>query len=160
LPPASRGAFLLQYAEVGQFGTQAARVLATFPRDQVKLILYDDFAASPQRVYDEVIAFLGIPHDGRTGFSRVNENKRARSTWLRDFARKPPPVLHQAFRTLKEALGAEALSTVKKKIVQMNTVKERRPPLSPAFRAELVDAFREEVAHLSRIVNRDLSHWV
>lgn len=68
LPPGSRGGFLVQYFEVGQFGTQVQRVLSHFPRDQVKLILFDDFAASPQAVYDDVIAFLGIPHDGRSEF--------------------------------------------------------------------------------------------
>ncbi len=68
LPPASRGGFLVQYAEVGAFGTQAERLLSTFPPAQVKIILYDDFAASPKAVYDDVIRFLGIPHDGRTPF--------------------------------------------------------------------------------------------
>src|SRR5215210_6007139 len=57
LPPRSRGAFLLQYADVGRFGSQTERLLSVFPPSQVKLILYDDFTASPQRIYDEVIAF-------------------------------------------------------------------------------------------------------
>jgi Sulfotransferase domain len=159
LPPKSRGAFLVQYREVGQFGTQVERLLSHFPPEQVKLILFDDFTASPQRVYDETIAFLQLPHDGRTEFPRINENKRARSSWLRDFARKPPPVLHSAFRTLKQALGSEKLSAAKRRIVQMNTVRERREPLSPQFRAELVEAFRDEVTVLARLLNRDLSHW-
>lgn len=160
LPPGSGGSFLLQYREVGQFGTQVERLLATFPRNQVKLILYDDFAASPQRVYDEVIGFLGIPHDGRTEFPRINDNKRAKVTWLRNFIRKPPPVLRRAYRGLKAKVGATGMDTIKGGIVERNTVKDRRPPLSPEFRAELLEAFRGEVALLSRLLNRDLSHWV
>lgn len=160
LPPAIRSPLLVQYAQVGQFGTQAQRLLSLFPRAQVKLILYDDFAASPQQVYDEVIDFLGIPHDARTEFPRINENKRARVAWLRHFYRKPPAVLRDAVRSLKRAVGAAGISAVKKKIVDLNTVKQRRQPLSPEFRAELVETFRDEVALLSRLVNRDLSHWV
>ncbi len=160
LPPGSRGAFLVQYGQVGQFGTQTQRLLSVFPRTQVKLILFDDFTASPQTVYDEVIEFLGIPHDNRSAFPRINDNKRARVTWLRTFARKPPPVLRDAIRNLKQAVGAEGISAVKKKLVDLNTVKERRRPLSPEFRAELVEAFRDEVAALSRLLDRDLSHWV
>ena len=160
LPPRSRGPFLVQYAELARFGTQAERLLSIWPRTQVKLILYDDFAASPQAVYDDVIGFLGIPHDGRREFPRVNEGKRARLDWLRDFYRKPPPPLRSAFRGLKRAVGGEGISTVARRIVALNTVKERRPPLSPEFRAELVETFREEVALLSRLMNRDLSHWV
>lgn len=160
LPPRSRGSFLLQYAELGRFGTQTERLLSIFPREQVKLILYDDFTASPQRVYDEVVAFLGIPHDQRTEFPRVNENKKAKSPWLRKFTRKPPPALRSAWRSLKQVVGAGTMSAVTRKIVDLNTAKERRPPLSPEFRAELADTFRGEIAHLSRILNRDLSHWV
>ncbi len=159
LPPGIRSPLLVQYAQVAAFGTQAKRVLSTFPRDQVKLILYDDFAASPGQAYDEVIEFLGIPHDGRTEFPRINENKRARTEWLRNFYRKPPPVLRSAFRGLKQALGKEGLAAVKKKVVDANTVKEHRAPLSPELRAELVEGFRGEVALLSRILGRDLSHW-
>lgn len=159
LPPAIGSPLLVQYAQVGQFGTQVQRLLSVFPREQVKLVLYDDFAASPQEVYDEVIDFLGVPHDKRTEFPRINENKRARMAWLRDFYRRPPRPLRNAFRSLKRAVGHEGVVAVKKKIVELNTVKERRPTLSPRFRAELVETFRDEVALLSKILNRDLSHW-
>jgi hypothetical protein len=159
VPRRSRGAFLLQYAEVGRFGIQAERLLSIFPRSQVKLILYDDFTASPQRVYDDVIAFLGIPHDGRSEFPRINENKRAKLAWLKRFYRKPPVFLRDAVHRLKRAVGAEKIVAVKQKLVDLNTVRDKREPLSPAFRAELVETFREDVATLSRVLNRDLSHW-
>jgi Sulfotransferase domain len=159
LPPESRSPLLVQYGEVGRFGTQAQRVLSLFPKAQVKLIVYDDFTASPRKMYDEVIEFLGIPHDQRTEFPRINENKRARMTWLRDFYRKPPQLLHGAVRGFKRAVGSKTLSTVRQKIVDLNTVKEHRAPLPPKFRAELVEFFRPEVALLSRILDRDLSQW-
>jgi hypothetical protein len=159
LPPGIRSPLLVQYAEIGRFGSQAQRVLSLFPKEQVKLILYDDFTASPQAMYDEVIEFLGIPHDQRSEFPRINENKRARMTWLRDFYRKPPPLLHHAIRRLKQAVGSEGVASVRQKIVDLNTVKERRAPLSPEFRAELVETFRPEVTLLGRILDRDLSDW-
>jgi hypothetical protein len=159
LPPKSRGAFLLQYAEVGSLGSQTQRLLSIFPREQVKLILFDDFAISPDQVYDQVIEFLAIPHDGRRSFPRINENKRARIAWVRDFGWKPPPILRQAVRGLKRTLGAEAINAVKRTVVGFNTVQEVRHPLSPAFRAELVAAFHDEVGLLSRLLNRDLGHW-
>jgi len=159
IPPLIRSPRLVQYREIGQLGSQVRRLLSIFPQSQVKIILFDDFSASPQRIYDEVIGFLEIPHDGRTDFPRINENKRAKIAWLGKFSRKPPPLLHRVFRRMKQLPGAEGLATAKKKIVSLNTVRERRPPLSPAFRAELVDTFRDEVALLSQILDRDLSHW-
>jgi Sulfotransferase domain len=161
IPPRTRSPLLVQYEEVGKFGTQAQRVLASFPAPQVKFILYDDFAASPQGVYDEVIEFLGIPHDGKTEFPRINESKRARLDWLQRFSQKPPPALRKVFQSVKRAVGGgEHMAEAKKKIVALNTVTERRAPLSPAFRAELVDTFQDEVAVLGTILGRDLSRWI
>jgi hypothetical protein len=159
LPPRIRSPLLVQYLDVGRFGTQTERLLSSFPAEQVKIILYDDFAASPQRVYDDVIAFLGIDHDRRTEFPKINENKAARVGWLRRFSRKPPPALRQAVRSLKRAVGGEKLSSAKKKVVALNTSRERREPLSPELRAELVASFQDEVALLARLLGRDLSHW-
>jgi hypothetical protein len=157
--PTCRSPLLVQYAEVGQFGTQTQRLLASFPREQVKLILFDDFADSPQKVYDEVIEFLGIPHDNRTDFPRINENRRVRLLWLKHLIRRPPPLLRQTYMSLKRTVGGRQLDSFKRKIVTKNSLKESRPPLSPAFRAELVEAFRGEVALLSELLGRDLSHW-
>jgi hypothetical protein len=159
LPRGSRGAFLLQYREMGRFGSQTERVLASFPADQLKVILFDDFAADPKRVYDEVIAFLGLPDDRRAEFPRINDNKRARVTWLRNFLRKPPPVVRDTYRSIKRTVGGSGMDALKTAIVRRNTVRERRPPLSPAFRAELVEVFRDEIALLGRLVDRDLGQW-
>ncbi len=159
LPPRSRGAFLLQYAEFGRFGTQTERLLATFPREQVMLILYDDFAASTRAVYDQTLEFLGLPHDERAAFPRINEHKRARLAWLRDLARKPPPALQSVIRGLKQMVGEEEISSLKRRLVALNTARERRPPLTPEFRRELVEEFRTEVARLAALTGRDLRHW-
>jgi len=160
LPVRSRGAFLLQYWEMGRFGTQAQRLLSTFPAAQVKMILFDDFAASPQRIYDEVIDFLEVPHDHRSEFPRINENKRARVGWMRKLMVNPAPSTRDAYRSLKRALGGRYLDAMKYWVIDRITVSERRSPLSAKFRAELVETFRDEVALLSRVLDRDLSHWV
>ena len=160
VPRTCQEPFWLQYRDIGQFGTQTQRLLSVFPPEQVKLILFDDLATSPQRIYDEVIDFFGISHDHRSEFPRANENKRARLTWLRDFYRKPPPILLQTYRRFKHTAAGKRLTDIKEWLIDVNTVRERRPPLSPEFRAELMETFREEVALLSRLLNRDLSHWV
>ena len=159
LPPGSRGGFLLQYEEMARLGSQVERLLSAFPAPQVKLILYDEFAASPRRVYDEVIAFLNLPHDGRAEFPRINDNKRARVAWLRDLIRKPSPALRGAYRGVKARVGGGRLDALRQRVLKRLTVNERREPLSPAFRAELVEVFRDEVALLGRLLGRDLSHW-
>ncbi len=60
----------LQYEFVGRLGEQVARLLATFPREQVHLIVFDDFVRSPAAAYAGVLEFLGLPFDGRTVFPK------------------------------------------------------------------------------------------
>ncbi|HET7241262.1 MAG TPA: sulfotransferase domain-containing protein, partial [Gemmatimonadales bacterium] len=159
VPPGSRGPFLLQYAEMARFGSQVERLLSVAPAEQVKLILYDDFAASPRGVYNEVVEFLQLPPDGRTEFPRINDNKRARVAWLRNLIRKPPPALREAYRGVKARVGRKRLDAIRQGVIERLTVKERRDPLSPDFRAELVEVFRDEVVLLGRLMGRDLAHW-
>ncbi len=73
--------------------------------------------------------------------------------------RAPPPGVRKAFRWLKRTTGEEGLTALRKGLIDLNTVKERRQPLSPELRSELVEAFREEVALLSGLSGRDLSRW-
>jgi hypothetical protein len=159
LPPNCRERRLLDYAEVGALGTQVERLLATFPRDQVKLLVFEEFVVSPATAYAEVIEFLGLPRDERAEFPRINDSKRAKSVTLKQFLRKPPPVLRSVVRGFKGAFGAEGLSALKAGVVRLNTVKAAREPLAPAFRAELVDAFAQEIALLGQILGRDLTYW-
>lgn len=159
LPKSCEEPYWVQYASLAKFGSQIQRLLSIFPAEQVKVILQEDFHASSARVYAEVIEFLDLPSDGRTTFPRANEQKRFRGSWLRNFIRKPPPVLRTAFRHLKRTAGEERIVAFKNMVVDLNTSRVRRPPLDPAFRKELIETFRDDVALLSGILNRDLSHW-
>ena len=47
-------------------------------------------------------------------------------------------MLRSAVRGPQAGEGGQRLAVVKKKIVEPNTVRESRPPMSPALRAELV----------------------
>jgi hypothetical protein len=100
-----------------------------------------------------------LPPDGRSEFPRINDNKRARVAWLRNLIRKPPPALREAYRGVKSRVGRKRLDAIRQGVIERLTVKERREPLSPAFRAELVDVFRDEVALLGRLLGRDLGDW-
>jgi hypothetical protein len=77
---------------------------------------------------------------------------------LKRLIRRPPPLLPDLSRP-KRTIGPKPLEAFKREVVTRNGLKASRPPLSPEFRAELVEAFRGEVALLSELLGRDLSHW-
>lgn len=157
IPERCRERKFLQYKTIGRIGEHLEKVLQIFPIRQVKVIIYDDFARSPSTLYEDVLKFLGVPSDGRTEFPRLNESRGYRSAWLARL-QSPPHGITQVVKRLKRALGVNSLGVLKL-VGDINGKKISRLPLPPEFRQELANEFRDDIKKLSRILNRDLSHW-
>lgn len=62
------------YRSLGLYGEQVTRVLAVFPRSQLKIVLAEDLAESPELVVDDVLRFLGLhPLPGPLVVQRLNQ---------------------------------------------------------------------------------------
>ena len=158
LPDGCREPRLLQYREVARLGAQVTRLLETFPRDQVQLILFDDFAADPGGVYRAALEFLGVADDGRVEFPPVNQARVPRVEWLARLSRRPPPFVSTAVRKLKHRVGWTGKGLLDP-LRQANSRNERRAPLEPRVRRELAQEFREDRETLARLIDRNLDHW-
>jgi hypothetical protein len=145
-----------RYSEMGMLGRELERVFSIAPAEQVKVIIFDDFVHSPRVTYEEVLAFLGLPSDGRTEFQQINPSKRERSRTLqRGFWRVSDGTIR-----VKRALGIRRGLGILKWLNERNMKPEPRPPLSASFEYELREYFREDIELLSRLIDRDLSPWL
>lgn len=158
IPGRCRTPEFLQYREIAMFGDQFERLLAVFPREQIKCVFYDDLIDDPGMVYRDVLAFLGLPDDGRADFSRVNPSKTHRSARLGALLMHPPWLLRAPWSILKRTFGL-GLSRISQGLIRANSTPRDRPPISPDFQARLQREFAADVAKLSRLTGRDLSFW-
>ncbi len=158
VPRLCRNVNILFYRELASMGGQMERLLKLVPREQVHVILHDDFVKDPAACYRDVCQFLGVPSDGRSHFPRVNESKQHRIRALSWLTARPPRVLVQAAELLKRSLGLKRLGILDL-VQKVFVTKYQRLPLPDDFRAELIDAFREDVTRLSLLLNRDLTSW-
>lgn len=150
----------LQYAQVGKLGEQVERLLNIFPPEQVKLLLFDDFKSSTKSVYEDVMSFLKVPSDGRTDFPRINENQADRIYGLCLLLRRLPCVLVKAVRLIEDKFNLrEQVEWLQNSLIKLNSKKVVREPLDPEFKREMLKEFNDDIDKLSRILNRDLSHW-
>lgn len=158
-PRRCRTPAFLRYGEVGLLGRQLDGVFSVFPRSQVKCVVLDDLKKAPYDVYEDVLAFLALPSDGRANFPAVNENKthhfRSLGLWLQN----PPKAVLRTAHKVKARLGMERVPGLRA-LREMNSSKVQRPPLSDAFRAELGHHFQDDVEKLSGLVGRDLRYWL
>lgn len=156
IPARCQVRWFLDYEALGRLGRHLARLLDTFPRRQVGVWLYDDFAQAPQRVYAEVLSFLGLPHDGRQVFPRINAGKQSRLGWLAQAQATMVQTLPRGAITLGKRCG---LGWLNRTIVRLNTRPAAAPPLREAFRRYLLDQFRPDIEILEDLLGRDLTAW-
>src|ERR1051325_6164131 len=151
----------LVYREIVRFTEQVKRYFDTFGRENVHVIIYDDFAADTAAAYCEALEFLGVDSlQVAPEFKVINGNRYVKSSVLQSvlndglvrraaLAIRPivPRSLFVALRTLREKGGRSTLHF------------EKRPPLAPELRARLKRQFAPEIERLSGLLRRDLTHW-
>jgi hypothetical protein len=158
IPKACRAPQYLQYAEACRLGFQVQRLLATFPPAQVKVLVFDDLIVDTAEVYRDVLQFLGLPDDGRTSFERINEAKQARWNWAAGLIARGKPWAVSLALKFRTATGLNPLPLMKR-ATAFNETRAVKKQFSGKFRKELVTAFQADIQLLSRLLERDLSHW-
>lgn len=158
IPSRCREKSFLQYRKMGLLGEQVSRLMELIPREQIKIILFDDFVSETDVVYSEVLEFLGLPKDTRTLFPKVNPNKKYKSSILGVFTAQPPVWLVNIAMNIKKYLGIEKLNILDS-LRGINTEVASREAISEKLQNELKQAFKEDVQKLGLLTGRDLGHW-
>jgi hypothetical protein len=156
IPPRSVNTEHLQYGEMGKLGKQVSHVLELFPRENVFIGFAEDMKTDCKGVYESLLAFLGVPSDGRTEFPVSNESRtHGKKGWLTKMIIQPPPFVLKAAKKMGLQNTGLLIKTSSKLTKPM-----KRPPIRPEFHQELVDYFRSDVELLQSITGRDLKHWL
>jgi hypothetical protein len=162
---------LLRYDLAGRLGEQVERFFAVVGRDRCHVVVHDDLVASPAQVYADMLAFLGLPHDGRTKFKQKRKAEGYRYGWLQRLLKRPPVATSvlagEEFRRRvvdkprrPPSLPTRKLMEARKALLRWNKAPAQPVRLSRAMQEALRTEFRQDVAHLGRLLDRDLSHWL
>jgi hypothetical protein len=130
------------YVDRGRYVHQLRRVRDLYPRDSLRVLLFDDLLSEPEETYRSTCRFIGADPDHRPPElgEPVNGFVTFRSRTLRSITQRMP-------RSARRAVG------------RLNARSESYPPMSAATREGLVDGFRADNAALARWLGRDLSEW-
>ncbi len=161
----------LRYDEAGKLGRNVERFFAAVGQERCHIVLFDDLVADPQGTYGELCAFLGVESWSGTVFEAQRINKTIRIGWLQRLLKRPPKAVRtvlagEQYRKRAKKLDAregKAIGTIfaiRKVLLDWNKVPVKREALDPALRQEITERMREDVILLSRVIDRDLSHWL
>jgi hypothetical protein len=151
----------LVYRDTARYTEQVRRYFDVFGRERVHVIIYDDLAADVRSVYCRALEFLGVDSTRiETDFQVVNGNKSIKYPVLRGVLNDP--LVRSTAVAIARRLPRPiftAVRNVERRIWKFNSRSEKRPPLAPELHAQLKREFAPEVARLSELLGRDLSHW-
>lgn len=161
----------LRYDWAGQLGQNVERFLATVGRERCHIVLFDDLLSDPRSTYRELCRFLGIEPWAETDFEPQRINKTIRIGWLQRLLKRPPKAIRTALAGdqfhkrekkvgMTESPALAAFFRVRKRLLDWNKVPVKREPLDPAVRQQIIDRLSTDVVLLSKVIDRDLSHWL
>ena len=147
------------YRDVASLGEQVARAYAQIPESQRLTIVFDDFVADTGGVYAKVLAFLGVPNDGRTDFSRVNEGQEIRYPKLWAIVWGTMMRALPLLGPIKRLFGVSNVNVYPRLARLFLGKRSQRPSLSDALRAEMRAFFDADIRRLSAVIERDVTSW-
>ena len=145
---------LFQYVDFARYSVQLRRYFDRFPREQIRIFLYEDFASDPVRVVQEIFLFVGVDGSFVPDVSaRVNAGGIPKSEWWQMLVMRPNP----ASKLVGNLLPTQTRRRVRDALSSMNTRRDRMPP---GARERLRTELRGDIVALQRLIDRDLSSWL
>lgn len=141
------------YRNQGFYYAQLMRYFETFERNQIKIILYEEFAANTRSLMGDLFRFLDVDDkfapdvSTRYNMSGIPQNQIVNSILKQ----------HQRFQTLSKRFIPERLRRVARNVRNNNLVK---PTIPTAIRNELIDEYKDDIMKLEKLIEKDLSAWM
>jgi len=155
LPRRVRCPSYLFYRDRIRYVRQLQRYLEHFPVRQLKVVIFDDFAADNEATFADVVEFLGADPGFRPRFRRIHGRQQARSALLNRWLRHP--VLTSLTRGL---VSTAAYDRLQRGVEQMlfRAAPSGATPMKAEELTRLKAQLRPEVEALSEFLKRDLVH--
>jgi hypothetical protein len=123
-----------------------------FPRERIRIYLYEDLQTNPTALMADVFAFLGVDSafapdmTRRHGQTGVPANPVARFLWTRSVR-------------VRTALRPWLPRRIRDSAAPIFTGRLERPALDAVLQQQLSEVFSDDIGRLQQLINRDLSHW-
>jgi hypothetical protein len=155
---AHRGQNFQDYIGRGLYYNQLKRYFGTFPREQVRVYLYEDLSGAPINAVQDAFRFLEVDDSFVPDVSlRRNVSGYPKYKTLDGLLRRQGRVKH-ALKIYLPAGLRWRLSRAFDDLKTRNLVGP--PPIQPEVRRQLIGVYREDILKVQDLIRRDLSGWL
>jgi len=146
------------YIGRGLYYEQLERYFGIFPREQVRVYLYEDLSDAPVRTVQDAFRFLEVDDSFVPDVSlRRNVSGQPKYRTLDGLLRRQSRIKHAAKIYLPARLRWR-LSRAFDDLKTRNLVGP--PPLQSEVRRQLIGVYREDILKVQDLIHRDLSGWL
>jgi len=146
------------YKDSVLFSNQVKRYLDVFKKENVHIILYEDFIGNTKKIVSETLEFLGINNKFQIDYKVVNPHKRIKWFYLHRLIKKPPVKLKRIIRIILPV--RKIRHAIMFWLFTWNVQEQGREKMSKDLNSKLKDFFKDDIHSLGKIIDRDLSAWL
>lgn len=148
------------FIHLGLYAKHLEYIYTLFPKESVKLVLFEDLKENPDQVVGEVLQWLGLPTDTSLRTDKVhNKTSQPRNKTFTQFIfwlkRNNNPIK----RTARTILPYRVFSKIGSALIQMNRTKSTYESMSSETENALYRYFEAPNEKLSEMSGLDLSRW-
>jgi hypothetical protein len=152
LPARPRNVKALFYREVGSYAGQLERYIATFGREKVHIIIFEELRASPTGAYRAALEFLGVDPDFEPDLRPVNESVERRFWRLQQLLLSP-----RAVRLGRALVPVRARPYVGRAWDAVNSRGQKRDPLDARVARKLHAELLPDMIRVGELIGRDVT---
>jgi hypothetical protein len=152
IPPRARNVKALQYRAVGRYSQQLERYFDVFGRDQVHVIVFEDFIRDVPAAYRNTLEFLGVDPEFAPDFRVINAGAQRRSQRLQQVLLAP-----RVISAARAVVPMRLRPAVGRTWDRINSRPEQREPLDPAVAAALRADLLPDIVRTGELLGRDLT---
>lgn len=145
------------YKDSVLFFAQVKRYLDAFNKDNVHIILYDDFVSNTEKTISDTFKFLEIRDDIPIQYKILNKNKRIKWFYLHRLIKKPPSWMKKIIRIILPFRSVRHF--MMSRLYKWNINVAERDSLNTILHQQLKKDFANDIDSLGHLINKDLSEW-
>lgn len=149
-----RWAPLWYYKDKGFYGQQLQRYYEAFPKEQIKVYLFEDLCRNPIDVVQDIFAYIGVEPSFEPDMAKKNVSGVPKNVALQRLLTRKNPIKAVGKRLLPKQFRKNLSNSIQAKNLG------EKPTLLPETRAELLDLYRDDILLLQGLIERDLSAWL
>jgi hypothetical protein len=163
---------LLRYDEMARLGKHLAKFLDVVGDHRCLVILHEDLAADARAAYRRVQEFIGVTPLEPSGVHVHRASVGYRIGWLQRLLFRPPMITRSLLRGPPHLDGARVgrmrqprsiprvAKKLRGKLLRWNQAPAPQPVIPTDVRREICETLADDVLHLSRLIGRNLDHWL